>query len=61
MAIPTSTLAGTFSGPPILGTLVGALSGTLNGVGMVVGGAVETIISAIPLAGKLAPYIPIFF
>ncbi len=61
MAIPTSTLAGTFSGPPIVGTLVGALSGTLNGIGMVAGGALETLISAIPFAEKAAPFIPIFF
>jgi len=61
LEIPRSTLAGTFSGPPIIGTLVGALSGAVNGVMMVATGAIETVVSAIPLAEKLAPLIPVFF
>ena len=60
LEVPRATLAGTFSGPPILGTAVGLLAGTLHGVGMVAGGALETVISAVPFAAKLAPYIPIF-
>ena len=60
LEVPRATLAGTFSGPPILGTAVGLLSGTLNGLGMVAGGALETVISAIPFAAKLAPLIPVF-
>ena len=60
LEVPRATLAGTFSGPPILGTAVGLLAGTLNGLGMVPGGAIETVISAIPFTGKLAPYIPVF-
>ena len=58
--VPAETLAGTMTGPPIIGTALGALSGVINGVGMVAGGALETLLSAIPYAAKLAPYIPIF-
>lgn len=60
LEVPRETLVGTFSGPPILGTAVGLLSGTFTGLGMVAGGALETVISAIPFAAKLAPYIPVF-
>ena len=60
LEVPRATLAGTFSGPPILGTAVGLLAGTMHGAGMVAGGALETVISAIPFAAKLAPYIPVF-
>ena len=61
LEVPRSTLAGTFGGPPIIGTVVGALSGAFHGVLMAAGGAIETIVSAIPLASKLAPLIPVFF
>ena len=60
LELPRATLAGTVGGPPILGTLVGALTGVVRGAGMIVGGTLETALSAIPFAGKLAPYIPIF-
>ena len=49
------TLAGTFGGPPILGTVFGLLGGTLRGVMMVARGALELI----PVAAKLAPLIPL--
>ena len=50
------TLAGTFGGPPILGTVFGLLGGTLRGVMMVARGALELV----PVAAKLAPLIPVF-
>ena len=50
------TLAGTFSGPPILGTAFGLVGGTLRGAMMVVRGALELV----PVAAKLAPLIPVF-
>ncbi len=58
--IPKDVLTGTFGGPPIVGTIAGALTGTLRGAAMVVSGALETVISAIPLAAKAAPWIPVF-
>ena len=60
LEVPRSTLAGTVGGPPILGTLAGALTGVVRGAGMIVGGTLETALSAIPFAAKLAPYIPVF-
>ena len=50
------TLAGTFGGPPILGTVFGLLGGTLRGAMMVARGALELV----PVAAKLAPLIPVF-
>ena len=61
LEVPRATLAGTFSGPPIVGTVIGAVAGTLHGAFMVASGAIETVVSAIPLAAKAAPLIPIFF
>ena len=54
--VPRATLAGTFGGFPILGTVFGLLSGTLRGAAMVVRGALELV----PVAAKLAPLIPVF-
>ena len=50
------TLAGTFGGPPILGTAFGLVGGTLRGAMMVVRGALELV----PVAAKLAPLVPLF-
>ena len=60
LEVPRDILAGTFSGPPILGTVAGALVGTLRGAAMVTSGALEAVVSSIPIAAKLAPYIPVF-
>ena len=60
LGIPMSILAGTLSGPPIIGTLAGALSGTAQGVGLVLSGAVDLAAAAIPLAKAAAPYVFFF-
>ena len=57
LPIPVSTLMGTFSGPPILGTVMGALNGTISGVGLVLGGVFDIASGAIPLAKAAAPYV----
>ena len=57
LSIPVQTLTGTFSGPPILGTVMGALNGTINGVGLVVGGVFDIASGVIPLAKTAAPYV----
>jgi len=57
LALPMSALAGTLNGPPVIGTLVGAVSGVFNGVGMVLGGVLDVASSAIPLAKAVAPYV----
>lgn len=56
-AIPLSTLAGTFSGPPILGTLMGAVNGTIRGVTLVTSGALELALDGAGLAKAAAPYV----
>jgi len=61
LEIPRSTLAGTFNGPPLIGTALGAVGGAINGIGYVTQGAFEILGSAIPLAKAVAPFlIPIF-
>ena len=56
LEIPRSTLAGTFGGFPVVGTLFGAVGGVLRGALMVTRGALELV----PVAAKLAPMIPVF-
>lgn len=58
--VPRSTLAGTVRSFPI-GALTGALAGTVRGIVYLTRGAFELVGSAIPLAKKLIPLIPIFF
>ena len=61
LQLPISTLAGTFQGPPIVGTIVGALTGAVSGVGLVARGALDIVGSVIPLAKQAVPFlIPIF-
>ena len=54
--IPLSILVGTVSGPPLVGTLMGAVSGTINGLGMIAGGALELAVDGAALAKAAAPY-----
>ena len=56
LEIPRSTLAGTFGGFPVIGTVFGAVGGVLRGALMVTRGALELV----PVAAKLAPLIPVF-
>ena len=59
-AIPMQTLVGTFSGPPIIGTIGGLLGGTMTGLGMIARGTMDVAASAVPLAMKAAPYFLFF-
>ena len=59
-AIPMGILQGTFGGPPIIGTIGGALQGTLQAVALTTRGALELVGVALPLAAKIAPLIPLF-
>lgn len=59
-AIPMGVLGGTFGGPPIIGTIGGALRGTLQAVGLTTRGAFKLVGVAVPLAAKVAPLIPLF-
>ena len=55
--IPIATLAGTFHGPPVIGTVVGAANGVISGVGLVAHGALELALSGVSLAKAAAPYV----
>ena len=55
--IPIQILAGTFSGPPVIGTIGGALNGTIQGVGMVLSGTLELAGDGFELAKMAAPYV----
>ncbi|MBI3011036.1 MAG: hypothetical protein HYY58_00895 [Candidatus Omnitrophica bacterium] len=57
LQLPLSTLAGTFNGPPLVGTLLGAVNGTINAVGMVLGGTLELAGDGLALAKMAAPYV----
>ena len=57
LQVPFQILAGTLNGPPILGTVSGILSGTLQGTGMILGGTWETAMGAVDLAKTYAPYV----
>lgn len=59
--LPLDTLAGTFTGPPIIGTLMGAVGGLFKGLGLVLNGTLEVAMGGLSLAKAIAPYLlPIF-
>lgn len=57
LQVPVSIIVGTVSGPPIVGTLLGAVNGTLHGVGMVASGLLELGMDGVGLAKMAAPYV----
>ena len=57
LQVPLSTLAGTFGGPPVVGTVAGVLSGLVNGIGLVAHGALELAASGVSIAKTVAPYV----
>ena len=57
LEIPRAVLAGTFSGPPIIGTAAGLLTGTFNSVLYVAKGTLEVAGTAVPIAKTVAPFL----
>ncbi len=55
--LPLGVLAGTMTGPPVLGTALGAVNGAWHTVGLVTGGAFEVVASAVPLVKAAAPLV----
>lgn len=55
--LPLSTLAGTFTGPPVIGTLMGVVNGAFRGVGLLASGAFDLAASAVPIAKAAAPFV----
>ena len=58
IALPVNVLAGTFSGPPVIGTVNGLLAGTVNTLSYTTRGVFGLVGSAIPAASTLAPFLP---
>ena len=57
-ALPVHILAGTMSGPPIIGTVGGVLTGAMQTVTSTTRGVFRLLTVAIPIAAKAAPYLP---
>ena len=55
--VPLSTFAGTFHGPPVVGTVVGVMQGLLGGLGLVASGALNIGLGALGLAKTAAPFV----
>jgi hypothetical protein len=55
--VPISILVGTFSGPPVVGTVFGAVNGLVSGVGLVASGTLELAASGVSIAKMVAPYV----
>ena len=56
-AVPLGVLQGTLSGPPVIGTLTGAVGGVFRTVTLVGGGVVDILSDAIPLAKAIGPFL----
>lgn len=55
--VPLQTIVGTLSGPPVVGTLFGAVNGVVSGVGLVAHGALELAASGVAVAKTVAPFL----
>ncbi len=55
--VPASILSGTFTGPPIVGTVFGAVNGAVGGLGMVASGLLDLASSAFGIAKAVGPYV----
>ena len=55
--LPVSILVGTFPGPPVVGTLMGVVNGTIRTVTLVGGGALELAADGAALAKAAAPFV----
>ena len=55
--VPAGILAGTFTGPPVVGTLFGVVNGAVGGVGMVASGLLDLASSALGIAKTVGPYV----
>jgi len=60
LSIPAGAIAGTLSGPPILGTVTGTLLGALNTLSLATRGVLRLAGAAIPIISRLAPLLPVF-
>ncbi len=56
-AIPAGLLSGTATGPPLVGTVFGAISGTMTGAGLLLSGAWDLVTSGVAVAKMAAPFV----
>jgi hypothetical protein len=60
--VPLSILGGTLGGPPVIGTVFGAVNGVLGGAGLVTSGALNVVGGTLGLAKSVAPFfLPFLF
>ncbi len=59
-ALPLDILSGTFSGPPVIGTVSGVLNGAMHTIGYTARGVFKLAGAAAPVAMSVAPFLPIF-
>lgn len=61
LQLPLSILTGTFSGPPVVGTVIGTINGVTQGLGLVANGVFELVGDGVAVAKAVGPYlIPVF-
>ena len=56
LELPKQIVVGTFTGPPILGTIAGVFTGAFSAVGTTLRGVAELASGAISVGSTLAPY-----
>ncbi len=57
LALPAGIITGTMHGPPLIGTVFGAVSGAVSGVGLVASGAWDLALGGVAAAKMAAPYV----
>ena len=58
LSLPFEILKGTLTGPPVVGTLIGAVNGSIHTVGYATRGLFRIAQGAVPLVMKLLPFLP---
>ncbi len=56
VSLPLNVIVGTFTGPPVVGTLQGALVGTLQTLTMTTRGALHITRGTVPILFKILPF-----
>ncbi len=59
VSLPMGILMGTLTGPPVIGTVQGALAGSVNTLSYTARGVLGLAGTAVPAAMALAPYLPL--
>lgn len=57
LELPKQIIVGTLTGPPIIGTLAGAVTGAFAAIGTTLRGVAEVAAGSVSLGSSLAPYV----